>query len=259
MQRLCSPWASPVLPVFFLFSVLANSLPNANINSVTWKSGNGEIPTCLSIIIIFRHHGEYFAEDCVDVQIYISRSILYPKLHSLVTLLLWLHLWTDVHTCWSLFRLLQSHWASSCSLNILSSFLSWDLCSWWSLSLEGPVILFYASFSLFKGHFYWDGGDNSKSFSPLVSFLSCHPMMFLQSLFPYISDYVVHLMACCFLSWPRMQAPWIQRPCVVQSALYPGTCLRAWLTGVLRKTRGMVILSFISWLRDVMPRKFQYQ
>ena len=77
-----------MLPVFLLFSVFANSLPNANINSVTWKSGNGEIPTCLSIIIIFRHRGEYFAEDCVDVQIYISRSSLYPKLHSLVTLLL---------------------------------------------------------------------------------------------------------------------------------------------------------------------------
>lgn len=70
--------------------------------------------------------------------------------------------------------------------------------------------------------------------------------MFLQSVFPYVSDYVVHLMACCFISWPRTQAPWIQRPCVVQSALYPGTCLCAWLTGVLGTTfRGMAILSFI--------------
>lgn len=33
--------------------------------------------------------------------------------------------------------------------------------------------------------------------------------MFLQSVFPYVSDYVVHLMACCFISWPRTQAPWI--------------------------------------------------
>lgn len=90
MHRLCSPWASPVLPVFLLFLVFANSPPNANINLVTWKSGNGESPTCLSVIILFRHRGEYFAEDCVDTEIYISRPILYPKLHSLVTLLLWL-------------------------------------------------------------------------------------------------------------------------------------------------------------------------
>lgn len=138
-------------------------------------------------------------------------------------------------------------------VDILSSFLSWDLCSWWSLSLEGPVILFYAFFSLFKGHFYWDRDDNSKSSLPSSCILPSSQFlilssydMFLQSVFPYVSDYVVHLMACCFISWPRTQAPWIQRPCVVQSTLYPGTCLCAWLTGVLGTTfRGMAILSFI--------------
>ena len=184
MQCLCSPWASPVLPVFLLFSVFANSLPNANINAVTWKSRNGEIPAWLSIIVIFRHHGEYFAEDCVEAQICISRSILYPRLHSLITLLLWFqfmnrsqHWLVTVHSPSITLGFLEQ------SLNILSSFLSWGLCSWWSLTLEGPVILSYASFSLFKGHFYWDGGDNSKSFSHLVSFLLHHPVCFFRVFF----------------------------------------------------------------------------
>lgn len=149
-----------------------------------------------------------------------------------------------MHTCWSLFRLLQSHWASSCSLSILSSFCLGIFCSWWSLSLEGPVILFYAFFSLFKRPFLlrqrWQFLSHLPSgvFSPSSQFLILSSYdMFLQSVFPYASDYVVHLMACWALSHsPETQAPWIQRPCVDFSQHSILSTASAWLTGVLGTT-----------------------
>lgn len=110
-----------------------------------------------------------------------------------------------------------------------------DFCSWWSLCLKGSVFLFYTSccFSLFKCHFFWDGGFSLTTVKPIQS-VSYLIILWYDSSEPF-SIYIIlfYLIVYCFITQSRMQDFWEPRPCMVCSTPRPcmacSKYLKPWL------------------------------
>lgn len=110
-----------------------------------------------------------------------------------------------------------------------------DFCSWWSLCLKGSVFLFYTSccFSLFKCHFFWDGGFSLTTVKPIRS-VSYLIILWYDSSEPF-SIYIIlfYLIVYCFITQSRMQDFWEPRPCMVCSTPRPcmacSKYLKPWL------------------------------